>query len=99
MLDLDAIYTVLVEECGAREDGREMFLAVRDEVRRELPIEYRFQGALGFGGKFRYHPTWLPYVDCYPEDLTPERRAMIERANKRLAEFTDETTEPTRGGS
>ena len=49
-------------------------------------LEYRFQGALGFGGKFRNHGYgWR--VDCYSEDETPERLAMIESANAALAEL------------
>lgn len=89
VIDLDAAFTVLVEECGASESGREMFLAMADEVRREAPVEYRFQGALGFGGKFRMSHgiggRLFMYVDCYPEDEMPERREMIARANRRLA--------------
>jgi hypothetical protein len=96
MLDLDAAYTILVEECGAREDGREMFRTLlRHDIRRgDGGIEYRFQGALGFGGKFRTCYVNPPefdryrlYVDCYREDETPERLAMIERANQRLADL------------
>lgn len=51
--------------------------------------EYRFCGALGFGGKFRNNGNNenTPYVDCYREDETPARLAMIESANKRLAEL------------
>lgn len=51
--------------------------------------EYRFMGALGFGGKFRNNGNNYntPHVDCYAENETPERLAMIERANKRLADL------------
>lgn len=51
--------------------------------------EYRFQGNQGFGGK-----VWAgsrreaPYVTCYTEDDTPERKATRERANTLLKEFT-----------
>lgn len=45
--------------------------------------EWRFQGSLGFGGKFYETPVrW--YVDCYPEDLTPERDRVIQDTNKAL---------------
>jgi len=37
---------------------------------KEPCTEWRFQGSLGFGGKFRY-PRMS--VDCYPEDETPAR--------------------------
>ena len=88
-IDLDAAYTVLVEECGARDDDqRQHFLVAVEGFKR---FEYRFMGALGFGGKL-----WLSvglrelYVTCYREDETPARLAMIERANARLAELVEE---------
>ena len=86
-LDFDAIWTVLVQECGAAEGdgmlGRAWFLAAQ----QHRPVtEYRFIGALGFGGKFWINDGRL-YVTCYREDETPERLAMIERANRRLAEL------------
>jgi len=72
-----AIFTVLVKEAGAHESGREDFVfhAISGTT------EYRFQGALGFGGKFRPE-TWR--VDCYPEDNTPERERMIKATNAAL---------------
>lgn len=36
--------------------------------------EFRFQGTLGFGGKF-WSYGW--YVNCYSEDETPARAAVI----------------------
>jgi hypothetical protein len=81
----DQAYTILVEECGANELGRSDFLAV---MLNEPDIsEYRFQGKLGYGGKFWPNNGPTPYVTCYPEDETPTRRGMIERANKRLEEL------------
>lgn len=49
-------------------------------------MEYRLNGSLGFGGKFRNNGNRsnTPHVDCYPEDETPERLARIEAVNKRL---------------
>lgn len=99
MIDLDAVYTILVEECGAP-DGewdRPAFLASfeldhADILGHPLPLEYRFCGALGFGGKLRHDPhedRW--YVDCYREDETPERLEMIAHANRRLAELVRAT--------
>src|ERR1700738_5082838 len=81
-----AVLKILVEECGYRvidpRDG-DMFVY---RVTREYH-EYRFMGALGFGGKFRNNGNRdnTPYVDCYPEDETPARLRMIEAANVRLA--------------
>lgn len=83
------VYQVLVEECGANPDKLVYFTLNqgRQNVNR-MPSEYRFMGALGTGGKF-YRATgdtrW--YVTCYHEDRTPERAAMIERANERLAKL------------
>ena len=87
------IQQILVEECGykpylvAENDGPEdapsyfVSTAIRPDCQ-----EYRFCGLLGFGGKFRNNGNRndTPYVDCYQEDMTPERQAMIERANARL---------------
>jgi len=50
--------------------------------------EYRFQGTLGFGGKFRDNANRLaPYVDCYSEDRTPPRSAIIEAVNAELSKL------------
>lgn len=75
------VWRILHEECGAREE-------IPDDFIYHWPCdEYRFQGALGFGGKVwqargRYQPL---RVTCYEENATPERKAAIERANARLA--------------
>jgi hypothetical protein len=83
------ILRVLVEECGWQPSAadRDLFTYHYDKADRE-PLEYRFMGALGFGGKLRMQGERLS-VDCYPEDETPERQAMIERANRRLAELVE----------
>jgi hypothetical protein len=86
-LSAKAVWRVLVDECGAPDDA---------DVFRSFEVawpcgEYRFCGALGFGGKVRAayrHPFGVDdqfaRVDCYPEDVTPERSLMISRANERL---------------
>lgn len=82
------IYTILVEECGALEREREHFVYVQTDG--DVP-EYRFQGDLGFGGKFwRNNGRW--YVNCYPENETHERFMMIRRANIRLANLRSKAT-------
>lgn len=75
------VFDILADECGARE-------SLRDEFRHSWPecVEFRFQGALGFGGKVFYSRRKV-WVSCYSEDSTPEREAMIRRANERLAEL------------
>jgi hypothetical protein len=80
---------VLEEECGARfgdEAELEAFVRHVTDTGACCP-EWRFCGALGFGGKFRNNGNNhdIPHVDCYPEHDTPERRALIARANDRLA--------------
>jgi hypothetical protein len=88
-----AVYDVLVRECGAddnadppRRGERSRF--VRAFTSDRPPIEWRFQGALGFGGKLYPGGYGEPHrVGCYREDETPERRAMVERANEALREM------------
>lgn len=81
-MNWNAVYDILQEECGATNYWRENFVycLTHDSVR-----EYRFQGSLEFGGKFRQdlHRGRF-WVDCYREDETPERLTMISRANERL---------------
>lgn len=77
---------VIVGICGARGDAddRAAFVA-HHAATSEHYTEYRFIGELGFGGKFRTRrddERW--WVDCYPEDETAERRAMIAKANVEL---------------
>ncbi|WP_413460476.1 hypothetical protein [Herbaspirillum huttiense] len=79
------LYDALVKYAGAIDvdDLRQRF--VYEFSQKASPTsEYRFQGALGFGGKFRYPQLT---VDCYPEDLTPSRNTMIQEANVALAQF------------
>lgn len=83
----DTIYSILVNELRLRDDeiDRQTFIVAVTSV--DDPCrEYRFGGALGFGGKFRNNGNRdnTPYVDCYPEDMTPERRDAIERTNAAL---------------
>lgn len=81
------VYQVLVEACGASADPSDEFAFVHEystDSQYSPAREWRFQGVLGFGGKFRY-PQLV--VDCYPEDETPARLAAIEIANARLIEL------------
>jgi len=81
----DAIYDVLVQECSASEGLRDNFVASLNDYRENPrpPFEYRFRGKLGIGGKY-YESATGPWVGCYSEDMTPERRAIIDAANQRL---------------
>lgn len=78
----DAIYQILVDECGAQDDKFAAYSFVHHVAKGT--DEYRFIGSLGFGGKFRNNQMPCPYVDCYREDETPARLKAIERANARL---------------
>jgi hypothetical protein len=80
-----AVWEILVDECGAWNSDDS---ALRD-FERHWPDcrEYRFQGRLGFGGKV-WANVGQVYVTCYREDETPERAAMITRANVRLEALT-----------
>lgn len=86
----DAILQILRDECGYNPFERDGFvrsIVTEGKSAQSICDEYRFMGALGFGGKFRNNGNNnnTPYVDCYREDETSARTDMIERANKRLA--------------
>lgn len=79
------IYNVLVEVCGAGKSDEDSFIYRHQEGCHE----FRFIGALGFGGKFynagKSFDGKSPWrVDCYQEDLTPKRQEVIEKANHLL---------------
>jgi hypothetical protein len=82
-----SIYAILVREAGAWDQP--IALAQFEYAMTETDThEYRFQGHLGFGGKFwRDGNRW--WVNCYPEDLNAERRTIIERTNKAIASLQD----------
>ena len=80
-MDPNAVWDVLIELAGATEYWRENF--VHSATQNSTDLEYRFQGTLGFGGKVRTDGfRW--WVDCYPEDETPERLAVIAAVNARI---------------
>jgi hypothetical protein len=88
----NAVFDVLVAHAGQQNDvgedshHRKMFVWIQSH--EDCP-EYRFGGALGFGGKFRIdYNGWR--VDCYREDESPSRLDMIEKTNEALAELYDE---------
>lgn len=83
----NAIFDIVVEECGAMEFDRRPYIRY---AMSEQPLEYRFGGDLGFGGKI-YHNGYRVYVSCYIEHITPERNAKMARANARLVELLDLT--------
>jgi len=83
----DKVYDVLEELGGATGEGfRDSFIYnyTKDKYKSD---EWRFQGHLGFGGKYRGERN---VVDCYPEDETPERLKLIKKINKALKKLADE---------
>ena len=79
------IYAKLMELCGAPEGARESFMHAHVSAQVATPpTEFRFQGSLGFGGKFRVTRDRI-YVDCYPEDRTDQRDKAIQAMNTWLA--------------
>ncbi len=84
----DRIWTILKEHAGAGEYWRGNFIACCTTIDNEHPaMEYRFQGDLGFGGKFRNYQDRGWYVDCYIEDETPDRKEIIKKTNEKLNEL------------
>lgn len=80
-----ACYAVLVEHAGALVSEEDAF--VRHALDDEHPLtEWRFGGKLASGGKFRRLNRRV-YVDCYPEDETNERKAVIQRVNIMLGDL------------
>lgn len=89
---LDALI-IINDECRAGIADRDRHGFVHYVTTERNSIEWRFCGALGFGGKFRLNNNrkGIPYVDCYREDETPARLQMIERTNARLASMFVQT--------
>jgi hypothetical protein len=84
----NAIYDILLAEVEAHEVYREDFVYHFTEKWKGNTAEWRFQGCLGFGGKFWIqHDRW--YVNGYREDETPENRRCAARANARLAQLLE----------
>ncbi len=84
---LQAIWDeVLVPTCAASNHPDERASFVLAYLDPEHPAtEFRFQGRLGFGGKFWLDDRLVGRVTCYREDETPENLAMIRQALAQLA--------------
>lgn len=82
-------YDILIEHCGVRAQG----LPGKEDFARYFMEqgghEWRFQGDLGFGGKFWHRPSGWD-INCYVEDMTPERRDTIKKVNLLLEELAKE---------
>lgn len=78
------VFDMLIEHAGAIERHRDSF------IHQWGAVEVSFEGDLGHGGKFwingdPWNNDGKPYINCYPEDLTPAREEMIETVNALLA--------------
>lgn len=84
---LGKVYDVLVECAGARDDAYDKRTFVQCALRWDynFTFEYRFMGNLGGGGKIWLPLDGEPYVNCYRESETPERKAMMEETNRKLS--------------
>lgn len=83
------IWDLLAKHCKANVLGKSEFESyVLEHAMSRNVREYRFQGALGFGGKVWLNTGEFPYVTCYPEDLTDEREAMIRATNDALRKLS-----------
>ena len=74
------IWNILCLHAGANPDQEEQFFYCATNP--DSPCEeFRFQGHLGFGGKY-----WLETntVTCYPEDVTTETTRILEETNAAL---------------
>jgi hypothetical protein len=85
--EANAVYDILIQTCGAlKEDdgthGRSAFMKMMTQKHWNVK-EFRFCGALGYGGKIHFD-GWELKVSCYPENMNPQRRQMIEMTNGKL---------------
>ena len=83
------VFDVLVTVCGAIESDRASFIYEFEKKKGDYgpTSEWRFGGAFGFGGKFRY-PRFS--VDAYPENMTAEIESAKLEADKKLAIIKEE---------
>ena len=88
---VERLRQIVEKHCGGSWDGFS-YSFPRWFAEVDFPYEWRFCGKLGFGGKFRVNNNrnGCPYIDCYQEDETPERRALIEITNAELAAAFEE---------
>ncbi len=79
-----AVYGVLVTDLGAPLEALGDFVNYFSLEKGCQGGEWRFQGKLGFGGKFYLELDGMR-VDCYPEDKHSNIKLLITRTNHRLS--------------
>ncbi len=96
--EIDSIFDVLVETCGAAPETRYAFV---QSIERQLatpatgsaePVSFVFGGYLGFGGKvvFDDDGIWVTAIDD-----TPQVHAVVKRADAALARVDASLRTPT----
>lgn len=81
------VYDLLVHSAGANPADKENFIGSHLDI-PDHGSEWRFQGLLGFGGKFYTDGGGTNFrVGCYPEDETTISRLIIAKLNSRLREL------------
>ena len=83
------IYDLLKEHVGASEYWRDDFVFSLEKPLKYSSSEFRFQGNLDFGGKFRRSEYSGWYVDFYKEDETPEKLENVKKVNILLKALKD----------
>jgi 5'(3')-deoxyribonucleotidase len=79
------VYTILVNTGGAPEGMRDTFIYAH--CNDTYPTrEWRFQGLLGFGGKYRSETN---SVDMYREDETPKSLNLLNLMNNQLKKLEE----------
>ena len=73
------IYNILIKNCDANLEELEEFVLYN--AKKTIYPEWRFQGNLGFGGKY-YAST--NRISCYSEDLNPDTLKILEKTNNEL---------------
>jgi hypothetical protein len=77
------IYDMLVNVLQAPNGYGDHASFRHDQTSKDPAYEWRFQGCLGFGGKF-YNEEDGFRVTCYPEDETPENQWLMALAQQQL---------------
>ena len=104
--EIDAMFDVLVETCGAAPETRYAFV---QSIGRQLaaaaagssePATFQFGGYLGWGGTVVIDDDTITVTSI---DDTPQAHAVIKRANASLARFnaslgTNKVEAPATGG-
>lgn len=76
----EGVYVILMAVGASPSMQADFVRYFTEDAGSAIHREWRFQGKLGFGGKFWRRPSGHD-VNCYTEDLTSERKKLIKYAN------------------